>query len=301
MGQLKYFLIQKLQALKTSFLKKMHIFIFLLIHSNFVMFPVLILTQIFILPKIHLLIGEGFYYFFISIYFIIDFITESLYLFTCIFLFSFVSSKREMLELESKEEKSLFMYYHLKKALMFTIINFFLRSILIITFLFKSIFFKFGNSIETTVYSIGRNLILILIFQYFQSLKISNIQENNKILKKQKENFIIENSIRRNFPSKKYIGLRISHYFNDSSINNEDIKNNIEEDIEEILNNAEFNLNDELEINERQEFKNIFKNKGKNSYFPLVIIICELIDCYLSVFGGLIFLLLPNMQSIFNL
>ncbi|KAM3132766.1 hypothetical protein pb186bvf_015071 [Paramecium bursaria] len=184
-------------------------------------------------------------------------VCQSLQFFVLCFTFSFISTKREMLRLnrDNDVQRGLLIFYHMKKAWIFTVITFFvlLTSTFIINDQNSTDWFLLYNSSYQFIYY----LILAMVARYNQCCKNDLIQDDDRILKAQQQLYAIKNNLTKYFPT------QIQQTYDGEDI---------DEVLTEMASEAKNHLQESIRAINNQKFKKIKKNLGikKNTITFLV-------------------------------
>ena len=195
-------------------------------------------------------------------YSIFEVSTSSLFFFACIFITSFISTKRELLEIQSSDKisRGYLVYYHVKKAFIFSVFHFILQLVLKGIFLFTPSFFSSIMGNDSILFCLVKNTFYFcfIISKYPNFRNINLIQHDDHVLKSQFKYFNIQNLLIKYLPKAENLY---------QSLKTIELEKNEKKDLFEVFDGNEFyEGNTSLEKNEEESFEKN-PNKRKNSNF----------------------------------
>ena len=240
----------------------------------------------------------GDYYFQIlyAIYSIFEVSFGSLFFFACVFITSFISTKRELLEIHSNDRlaRGYLVYYHVKKSFIFSLFHFVFQFALKGIFLINRSFFSTTMGNDTVIFCLLKNTFYFCFIssKYPNFRNINLIKHDDYVLKSQFKYFNIQNLLVKYLPKAKalYDGLK-----NDETPG--DPIENLDKYLENRLTDAKENLNAELKIIDQQKFQVIVRNRGVSPIIPIALMWYIMIDSFFSVIIAIVFLLRLNMKE----
>lgn len=207
--------------------------------------------------------------------YIVELIIAPLKVFYCVFLFSFLTNRREYLRVNSDEKKIKgdYIYYYFEKAFLFALLSF---PIALISYILVPI------EIGYVLFKFGRNIFYLQIIKKKKSLKYVQIKNDCDVLKEESKSYEIINFFSKNLISQEKMTLffkKAKRYREDGLfLDEESFKKNLDRfrkcKLEE--------LKLKLKILEEQQPKNILVRKNRTSYFPIFTIILHFADCSCS-------------------
>lgn len=241
-------------------------------------------------------IGAYFQIFYIF-YSIIYVTLQSLFFFACIFISSFISTKRELMEIDcnDKTSRGYLVYYHVKKAFVFSCFHFFLQMILQAIFLLTDSFFSSTMGNDSLLFCLLKNMLYFcfIVSKYPNFRNINQIQHDDNVLKSQFKYFNIQNFLIKYLPKENsvYEAIKEKNVLNHEFIDLNAI-------LEKKLRQAKKNLKEELKIIEKQKFQVILRNRGVSPLIPIALMWYIIIDSFLSIIIAIVFLMKLNYSEI---
>lgn len=205
--------------------------------------------------------------------YIVQMIISPLKVFYCVFLFSFLTNRREYLRVNSDEKqiKGDYIYYYFEKAILFASLS---VPIALISYILAPI------EIGYILFKLGRNIFYLQLIKMKKSLKYVQIKNDCDVLKEESKTYEIINYFAKNLISQE----RMSLFFRKSKKYGDEGLFLDEESFKKNLNRFKKCKLDELKIKlkilDEQKPKNILVRKNRTSYFPLFTIILHYVDCY---------------------
>lgn len=223
---------------------------------------------------------------------------QSLFFFACIFISSFISTKRELMEIDrnDKTSRGYLVYYHVKKAFIFSCFHFILQMTLQVIFLLTDSFFSSTMGNDSLLFSLLKNMLYFcfIVSKYPNFRNINQIQNDDNVLKSQFKYFNIQNLLIKYLPKENslYEALKENHLKN--------LENNVDfnQILEKKLIHAKKTLKEELKIIEKQKFQVILRNRGVSPLIPIALMWYIIIDSFLSIIIAVVFLMRLNYSEI---
>ncbi|CAK91299.1 unnamed protein product (macronuclear) [Paramecium tetraurelia] len=228
-------------------------------------------------------------------------IFNGLQFYVLLFAFSFLSTKREMMRLDKSKEddRGLLLYYHIRKAIIFTIF-------LVLLFIFFGLgvcrlIYRFQIKSEclfilyNIIFLFIGSIVSVLLMSYNNCLSNDLIQDNDNILKAQQRLYIMQNNLIKYFPSEQ----QFQKYVEECNFDDQQISRLIHEKCSE----AKGNLQLSLGANDKQQFKKIKKNLGQSKFLIGGIVSYLYLSTYLTLlasFGFLLMVLINVYENIKN-
>ncbi|CAD8184053.1 unnamed protein product [Paramecium octaurelia] len=217
-------------------------------------------------------------------------IFNGLQFYVLLFAFSFLSTKREMMRLDKSKEddRGLLLYYHIRKAIIFTIF-------LVLLFIFFGLgVYRLINQYKlkpeylfilyNTIFLFFGSIVSVLLMSYNNCLSNDLIQDNDNILKAQQRLYIMQNNLIKYFPSEQ----QFQKYVEECNFDDQQISRLIHEKCSE----AKGNLQLSLGANDKQQFKKIKKNLGQSKFLIGGIVSYLYLSTYLTLLASFSFLLI---------
>ena len=237
--------------------------------GSWIVLPLKNILLLLINDCLELNVGKDIFQFFVISFFILDSMCSYIFFFNNLFLVSFISTRREILTVESnKKLRGYLLYYHIKKALLLAFL------MTLVKILLRLIYY---NEKEKSYYDsdyflfnfFARLFLFCFIGSYFKNLIKTNLIQNcDNVLKSKHKYYLIKNIITKYMPNIQTYYTLIKKSVKENSQQNAAIiflNTKIEKDLE----NSQKNLFDGLKIIEAQKYKNILRNRGITPWIPL--------------------------------
>ena len=229
---------------------------------------------------------------------IVDFVCGAAFFFANVFLFSFLSTRREFLAVNPSDKRSRgrIIFYHLSKGFLYGFLHFVFQLFFRAIFLFYRPFFEVDEGSDTAIFSLLKNsfFFLFILHNYNNWKSTVLIQEDCDILKFQNRYFAIQNTFLKFLPNQNTLLKFIKVYFHgknqssdsfmsvDTPTNNKEVLinsiekrsflNSLNKDLEMNLLYLKMQLNEQLNIVEKQKFKRILRNRGLYPMLQVTVI-----------------------------
>lgn len=285
---IQYFSSQKLK-LSNFLMQNSKILCYITIYlAPFVENPLVNISSILISDCLHYKTDQYFILLYI-LYSLIGVILSSLYFFSWVFITSFISTKKEFIEIHksNKISRGILVYYHVKKAFIFTSFHFLIELALKAIFFFKNNYnsTKVGN--DMIIFSLLENTFYLcfIIAKYPNFRNYNLIKDDDYLLKSQYKYFLLQNFLIKYLPKADIVY---------NSIKNEQ---DLEQVLDEVLVESKENLKSELKIIEAQKFRAILRNRGVSPLISIGLMWYMMIDSFLSVFIVSVYLIRLNINN----
>ena len=221
------------------------------------------------------------------IYFILDAIMASCGIFICVFIFSFLSIRREIISIDPKDTltRQAFLLYHLRKALLFAFALLVFKIVIMI--LTGTSYLEVGEDPETSIYWIGKNMFLLGLVKT-SSAKIIQIRNDCCFLKEESRFYLIESFLNKiTLIPQSSLVKHLKEGYKKKMNPIEWAKTKLKQ---ENANNLE-KFKEEIRINDEQIFKNILRTNGVYSFIPVWLLYYIFFDCICSILLSLLSIL----------
>ena len=232
-------------------------------------------------------------------------IENNFFIFTIIFITSLLSTKREFHRIKENSKRAYLLYYHIKKALIFSIFLLIFHWIIAINFFYET---KFSQALEMILLSLIRNIVFLTLIRLKNSKDNNSIEDDDENLKAENIFFAINNFLLHSMPntrniinilnkiSKKTMKRNSSScIFEEQNVNlcdkSIDFKNELKFELEQICINADENLEENLKIIKNQKYQSVIKTNGKSAYLNVWLLYFIIGDFMLSIFNYFLFLI----------
>ena len=267
---------------------------FLLSNIQYGSFYLVLITWVVIIPFEHILsfmISPCLVNYLQYPYIIIDAFMASFALFVCVFIFSFVATRREILSIDPKDTitRQAYLLYHLRKSIVFACCLFVIKFIVLI--LSKSSILEVSEEPETSLYWIGKNAFLLVLFKR-NSANIIQIRNDCCYLKEESRFYLIEGFLKKN-TLKPHLTLMRLLKNAQKKVSMDWVKEKLDE-----VNALNFaRLQEEIKINDKQVFKNLLRKGKSYSYYPSWLMYYVFFDCSTSIILSLLSILVFHFQA----
>ena len=261
---------------------------------------------------------HAFFKIFIVIFSLVDLISSASFSFAIVFLVSFLCTRREFLKVNprDKQARGRMIFYHLNKALVYGVLHLVFQLIYRTIFLYQRPFYELDEGSDTVIFCLLKYsfLFLFIVHNYHNWKRTILIQEDCDILKFQNRYFAIQNIFLKFLPNEKTLLKFLKFYIygknrSNSSFMSDDtpraenttpvnsnIINDFVKDLDMNLCYVKLQLNEQLNIIEKQKFKRILRNRGLYPTIQLIIVYVLLITSAMNMVIGSIILIRENTE-----
>ena len=300
----KDFFQRHISRLRIFLLKNCKVFCYFMVSvSPFLDFSIINVISVMISGCVQDNTGVFFNLFYV-IYSFLEAVFASFFFFACIFISSFVSTKRELMEIHSNDKVSrgCLVFYHVKKAFIFSMFHFGLQLTLKAIFLFNHSFFSTTLGNDAIIFCLVKNTFYFcfIISKYPNFRNVNLIMYDDHVLKSQFKYFNIQNLLIKYLPKADFLYETLKENYDTERNAMESIKDhskNIKNLLEAKLEDAKENLKEELKIIENQKFQVILRNRGVSPIIPIALMWYIMIDSFASMVIAIIFLMKLNMSE----
>jgi len=246
------------------------------------------------------------------IFTIVDFVCGAAFFFSNVFLFSFLSTRREFLAVNPSDKRirGRIIFYHLSKAFLYGFLHLVFQMFFRAISLFFRPFYEVDEGWDTAIFSLLKNSFLFsfILYNYSNWKSTVLIQEDCDILKFQNRYFAIQNTFLKFLPNQNTLLKFIKLYFRgknrsadsfmnvDTQRNNKELVQksinsikklsflkNLNKDLEMNLFYLKIQLNEQLNIVEKQKFKRILRNRGLYPMIQVIVIYFMFFSSFLYI------------------
>lgn len=268
---------------------------------------------------------QPYFYILLAIFTIIEIFASAFYFYANVFLISFISTRREFMKIDPSDKitRGRLLYYHINKAIIYAFFHFSFELLFKIIFLFKRPFYEVNEGSDTSIFWLLKYsfFLFFIIHRYSNWKDTTLIQEDCEILKFQNRYYTLQNVFLKFLPKPKILFKILKKTDSNltkenSSINSinqiesnspnfiektneKDVVKNEEGfhefriEVDNILKKTKNEINNELNIIEKQKFKRILRNRGLLPVIPIILIYVLLGQCILYI-GVCIFSLIDQ-------
>jgi len=263
---------------------------------------------------------NGYFIILFALFTIMDLFLGAVFFSANVFLISFLTTRREFLAVNPSDKKTRgrMIFYHLNKAFTYGFFHFIFQMVFKIIFIFKRPFYEVDEGSDTALFALLKYtfLFLFIMHNYHNWKSTVLIQDDCDILKFQNRYFTIQNTFLKFVPNQKTLLRFLKLYIYGKNLSSSSIMNsdsprslrsnsfsgpdfvqNLSKDLEMNLCNVKLQLDEQLNIVDKQKFRRILKNRGVYPILQLIIIYFLLVSSFIYMMVASVCLVSLNVKD----